>query len=103
MLRGVVLLVVVAGLAGLIGLVQGAQEEGRERFLLYTVNPGEGFNLARNVFIRVAALLTKLKEVSADRWTLVLPPWYRPACSHCCLISAACTVALVGNVFSNRA
>jgi peptide-O-fucosyltransferase len=50
--------------------------EARDRYLLYTVNPGEGFNLARDVYIRVASLMNKLNKESGDKWTLVLPPWY---------------------------
>uniref|UniRef100_UPI00358F2B64 GDP-fucose protein O-fucosyltransferase 2 isoform X2 n=1 Tax=Myxine glutinosa TaxID=7769 RepID=UPI00358F2B64 len=45
------------------------------RFLLYDVNPGEGFNLRRDVYIRVAALVKRLERTSD--WTLVLPPWGR--------------------------
>ena len=45
------------------------------RFLLYDVNPGEGFNLRRDVYMRVASLVKRL-ERSSD-WTLVLPPWGR--------------------------
>ena len=48
-----------------------APAHARDRFLLYTVNPGEGFNLARDVFIRVVALVDKLKAESSDNWTLV--------------------------------
>ena len=44
---------------------------GRERYLLYTVNGSEGFNLARDVYIRVVALLDKLRAESADTWSLV--------------------------------
>ncbi len=43
----------------------------KDRYLLYTVNPGEGFNLARDVFLRVVALMDKLKAESSDNWTLV--------------------------------
>ncbi|XP_013395968.2 GDP-fucose protein O-fucosyltransferase 2 isoform X2 [Lingula anatina] len=45
------------------------------RFLLYDVNPGEGFNLRRDVYIRVANLVKFLNE--DEPWTLVLPPWGR--------------------------
>ncbi|XP_066949925.1 GDP-fucose protein O-fucosyltransferase 2 [Macrobrachium rosenbergii] len=44
-----------------------------KKYLLYTVNPGEGFNLRRDVYLRVANLVRKLNEV--DNWVLVLPPW----------------------------
>ncbi|XP_059139533.1 GDP-fucose protein O-fucosyltransferase 2-like [Physella acuta] len=43
------------------------------RYLLYEVNPGEGFNLRRDVYMRVAVLVKALNEVSP--WILVLPPW----------------------------
>nr|XP_033803177.1 GDP-fucose protein O-fucosyltransferase 2 [Geotrypetes seraphini] len=45
------------------------------RYLLYDVNPPEGFNLRRDVYIRVASLLKTLLR-SGD-WVLVLPPWGR--------------------------
>ncbi|XP_077993934.1 GDP-fucose protein O-fucosyltransferase 2-like [Glandiceps talaboti] len=45
------------------------------RYLLYEVNPGEGFNLRRDVYMRVTNLVKKLRET--QDWTLVLPPWGR--------------------------
>ncbi|CAH1798259.1 unnamed protein product, partial [Owenia fusiformis] len=45
------------------------------RFLLYDCNPGEGFNLRRDVYIRIANLVKKLNTI--EPWTLVLPPWGR--------------------------
>ncbi|XP_063423391.1 GDP-fucose protein O-fucosyltransferase 2-like isoform X3 [Mytilus trossulus] len=45
------------------------------RYLLYDVNPGEGFNLRRDVFMRVANLVKLLNE--DEPWVLVLPPWGR--------------------------
>ncbi|CAJ1381098.1 unnamed protein product [Effrenium voratum] len=66
-----------------------------ERFLLYDVKPGEGFNLQREVFPRVAWVVaqvnTALQKLCAGsggasstssgcgRWSLVLPPWCRLA------------------------
>jgi len=44
-------------------------------YLFYDVNPGEGFNLRRDVYMRVAVLVKKLRQ-TAD-WVLVLPPWDR--------------------------
>ena len=42
------------------------------RYLLYSVNYGEGFNLRRDVYIRMANLVRKLNEKSHDQyWTLV--------------------------------
>ncbi|XP_052770117.1 GDP-fucose protein O-fucosyltransferase 2-like [Mya arenaria] len=45
------------------------------RYLLYDVNPGEGFNLRRDVYMRVANMVKFLNEV--EPWVLVLPPWGR--------------------------
>ncbi|KAG8524977.1 GDP-fucose protein O-fucosyltransferase 2 [Galemys pyrenaicus] len=45
------------------------------RYLLYDVNPPEGFNLRRDVYIRVASLLKTL--LKTEDWALVLPPWGR--------------------------
>ncbi|XP_040213356.1 GDP-fucose protein O-fucosyltransferase 2 [Rana temporaria] len=45
------------------------------RYLLYDVNPPEGFNLRRDVYIRMASLLKTLRKRS--EWVLVLPPWGR--------------------------
>ncbi|XP_071100851.1 GDP-fucose protein O-fucosyltransferase 2-like [Haliotis cracherodii] len=43
------------------------------RYLLWDVNPGEGFNLRRDVYLRMANLVENLSEDSP--WILVLPPW----------------------------
>ncbi|XP_071789096.1 GDP-fucose protein O-fucosyltransferase 2-like isoform X1 [Asterias amurensis] len=43
------------------------------RFLLYDVNHGEGFNLRRDVYMRIANLLRRLRQ--DEDWVLVLPPW----------------------------
>ncbi|XP_043931925.1 GDP-fucose protein O-fucosyltransferase 2 isoform X2 [Protopterus annectens] len=45
------------------------------RYLLYDVNPPEGFNLRRDVYIRIASLLKTL--LKSEEWVLVLPPWGR--------------------------
>lgn len=45
------------------------------RYLIYDVNPGEGFNLRRDVYLRVANLVKLLLE--KQKWVLVLPPWRR--------------------------
>ena len=47
----------------------------RARYLLYSVNPGEGFNLRRDVHMRAANLALKLRKESSDDWQIVLPPW----------------------------
>ena len=43
------------------------------RYLLYDVNLGEGFNLRRDVYMRVANLVRNLNKDAP--WVLVLPPW----------------------------
>uniref|UniRef100_A0A8C0G3V8 GDP-fucose protein O-fucosyltransferase 2 n=1 Tax=Bubo bubo TaxID=30461 RepID=A0A8C0G3V8_BUBBB len=45
------------------------------RYLLYDVNPPEGFNLRRDVYVRIASLLKTL--LKNENWVLVLPPWGR--------------------------
>ncbi|XP_061579709.1 GDP-fucose protein O-fucosyltransferase 2 [Cololabis saira] len=46
------------------------------RYLLYDVNPPEGFNLRRDVYIRMASLVKTLRK-EGDDWVLVVPPWGR--------------------------
>ena len=45
----------------------------RERFLLYSVNAHEGFNLARDVYIRVVSLLDKLQAcaIACSTWPMI--------------------------------
>ncbi|CAD5120595.1 DgyrCDS9157 [Dimorphilus gyrociliatus] len=52
-----------------------ANEESDTRYLLYDINPGEGFNLRRDVYIRMANMIKFLNE--KEKWVLVLPPWGR--------------------------
>lgn len=40
------------------------------------MNPPEGFNLRRDVYIRMASLVKTLRK-EGDDWVLVLPPWGR--------------------------
>ena len=40
------------------------------------MNPPEGFNLRRDVYIRMASLVKTLRK-DGDDWVLVLPPWGR--------------------------
>ncbi|OAD55705.1 GDP-fucose protein O-fucosyltransferase 2 [Eufriesea mexicana] len=48
----------------------------RNRYILYDVNPVEGFNLRRDVFIRIAVFTKNLiKQEEKFKWQLVLPPW----------------------------
>ena len=44
------------------------------RYFTYSVNPGEGFNLRRDVYVRAAVLVQQLRHEQPD-WLLVLPPW----------------------------
>ncbi|XP_011503317.1 PREDICTED: GDP-fucose protein O-fucosyltransferase 2, partial [Ceratosolen solmsi marchali] len=47
-----------------------------KRYFLYDVNPPEGFNLRRDVYIRVATFLKQLiKDDKIFQWNVVLPPW----------------------------
>ena len=41
------------------------------RYILYDVNPGEGFNLRRDVFMRMAVLVKKLNEMYPQKFVLV--------------------------------
>ena len=48
----------------------------RTRYILYDVNPGEGFNLRRDVYMRMAVFVKKLNKTFPNSyWVLVLPPW----------------------------
>ncbi|KAH9283151.1 GDP-fucose protein O-fucosyltransferase 2 [Echinococcus granulosus] len=59
----------------------------KPKYLIYTVNENEGFNLRRDVYVRVANLIRVLRDSSQYplndlnrnfsnyNWTLVLPPW----------------------------
>lgn len=64
-----------------ISCIDGSQSEKKpKRYLLYDCNPGEGFNLRRDVFIRIANLVRQLREhekCQSHEWVLVLPPWGR--------------------------
>lgn len=51
------------------------QASAAKKYLIYDVNPGEGFNLRRDVYMRVANLVRRLRE--SEPWVLVLPPWPR--------------------------
>lgn len=48
----------------------------QKRYILYDVNPPEGFNLRRDVYVRLAVFLKRLIERDKEyQWQLVLPPW----------------------------
>uniref|UniRef100_A0A8C5MDA2 GDP-fucose protein O-fucosyltransferase 2 n=1 Tax=Leptobrachium leishanense TaxID=445787 RepID=A0A8C5MDA2_9ANUR len=61
--------------SGILELKRRRCAMGDKTYLLYDVNPPEGFNLRRDVYIRMASLVKTLLK-SAD-WVLVLPPWGR--------------------------
>ena len=46
------------------------------RYILYDVNPGEGFNLRRDVFMRMAVLVKKLNELFPKKFNLVTLQYY---------------------------
>ena len=48
-----------------------------KRYISYTINMGEGFNLRRDVHMRVANLVRSLRSNTKYDWVLVLPPWPR--------------------------
>ena len=56
-------------------LVLGAKDTEEIRYLTYTVNKGEGFNLRRDVHLRVVSLILNLRRTTSYNWILVLPPW----------------------------
>ncbi|CAH2227585.1 GDP-fucose protein O-fucosyltransferase 2 [Pararge aegeria] len=48
-----------------------------EKFVLYDVNPPEGFNLRRDVYMRFAIMMSEAKKHERrQNWNLVLPPWF---------------------------
>jgi len=49
------------------------QAVSARKYLLYAANPGEGFNLRRDVHMRVENLVRRLRK--DEPWVLVLPPW----------------------------
>lgn len=44
------------------------------KYLFYDINPPEGFNLRRDVYMRLAVFMKSL-ESHSSQWHLVLPPW----------------------------
>lgn len=60
----------------LLCLLDGGIGDG-EHYFLYSVNPGEGFNLRRDVHMRAATLVKELRTLNGENWVLVLPPWPR--------------------------
>lgn len=47
------------------------------KLIFYDVNPSEGFNLRRDVYMRFAIMLAEARNSGAKlKWNLVLPPWH---------------------------
>lgn len=58
------------------GLASNNKDKRPTKYILYDINPGEGFNLRRDVYMRMAVFVRKLNfEAPEMRWVLVLPPW----------------------------
>ncbi|EDV20912.1 uncharacterized protein TRIADDRAFT_50901 [Trichoplax adhaerens] len=57
--------------------IQVTSSTHRNRYLIYDVNDSEGFNLRRDVYMRIANLIIQLNQRQHYHWTLVLPPWKR--------------------------
>jgi peptide-O-fucosyltransferase len=55
----------------------GVARGNNTKYLIYSVNPGEGFNLHRDVYMRAAIVVQNFREVLKEDWVLVLPPWRR--------------------------
>ncbi|KAI5640147.1 GDP-fucose protein o-fucosyltransferase domain-containing protein [Phthorimaea operculella] len=54
------------------------ETSGDEKYLFYDVNPPEGFNLRRDVYMRFAIMLAEFnKQGKKQNWRLVLPPWHK--------------------------
>lgn len=45
------------------------------RYVLYDINASEGFNLKRDVYMRMSMFMRHLAKKSKEDWHLVLPPW----------------------------
>jgi len=76
--QGLLLLILPTSLSdpSLVELKPGDKVLKSVRYILYDVNPGEGFNLRRDVYMRMAVMVKKLnKDNPQYYWILVLPPW----------------------------
>ena len=52
-------------------VLAGGEEEEEARYIFYDVNPGEGFNLRRDVFMRVAVMVKRLNDLGKGKFVLV--------------------------------
>jgi peptide-O-fucosyltransferase len=55
-------------------VVGSAKSRPERRYFIYDVNPGEGFNLRRDVYLRAANTVKRLRKKD-PAWVLVLPAW----------------------------
>lgn len=55
----------------------GAGLINQNKLIFYDVNPPEGFNLRRDVYMRFAIMLAEARKGGSKlKWNLILPPWY---------------------------
>ncbi|KAJ8705729.1 hypothetical protein PYW08_012775 [Mythimna loreyi] len=54
----------------------GIEINNEKKQIFYYVNPPEGFNLRRDVYMRFAIMLHEAQKQGKDNWELVLPPWH---------------------------
>jgi peptide-O-fucosyltransferase len=47
------------------------------KLIFYDVNPPEGFNLRRDVYMRFAIMMADARKRGREDWQLVLPPWHK--------------------------
>ncbi|CAG9789874.1 unnamed protein product [Diatraea saccharalis] len=52
-------------------------EANAYKLIFYDVNPPEGFNLRRDVYMRFAIMLSDARKRGRVDWRLVLPPWHK--------------------------
>ncbi len=57
--------------ASALAVLAGGEEEEEARYIFYDVNPGEGFNLRRDVFMRVAVMVKRLNDLGKGKFVLV--------------------------------
>ncbi|VDN06545.1 unnamed protein product [Thelazia callipaeda] len=57
-----------------VSVVANDVSRNERKFIIYDINYGEGFNLRRDVFMRIASTVRILRE-NGHNYALVLPPW----------------------------
>lgn len=58
----------------LVSVTDRMTSSNERKYIIYDVNHGEGFNLRRDVFMRIADTVRTLRE-RGHNYVLVLPPW----------------------------